>query len=469
MLTVGFAELTGANTAGITTAADGTRMVDWATRLPAIGGQAVFSGLVSEIMGGEFSQGFAQSLASQLGREVMGAINTELRAGNLSAQEQAAYNLMGRSISAALTIAANPDNPLQALALGFIGEMGAALGGEIGNLNAGSTSRIAFDDEGHLMPGIVNPNATEAQQRSQIYNQLRVQGLSPAEANRLMQQWMNSGGQAAFNAAVAAGAGAGTGSGTAPTTGANTGTGSTTGVTNRVAFDDEGYLMPGIVDPNATPLEQAEQLMAQLRLQGLTESEAYSLTSDFLQDIVSVAAPTLQQSSVESTNWSPEEIAARVARVEQDLAYELAAQQARDESLLDPDELALLTGGGNSSRTGTPIQPVLNGNFDAALNAAADLTGTLQIMGELRGALGQLQAAQIEGKIENLRATVRAASVTNIPSDYERAWIQGGAMVPDYAATVNRLEGIYNDHLRNQRMTESWGSNWRDARIRRSQ
>jgi hypothetical protein len=278
MLTVGFAELTGANTAGITTAADGTRMVDWATRLPAIGGQAVFSGLVSEIMGGEFSQGFAQSLASQLGREVMGAINTELRAGNLSAQEQAAYNLMGRSISAALTIAANPDNPLQALALGFIGEMGAALGGEIGNLNAGSTSRIAFDDEGHLMPGIVNPNATEAQQRSQIYNQLRVQGLSPAEANRLMQQWMNSGGQAAFNAAVAAGAGAGTGSGTAPTTGANTGTGSTTGVTNRVAFDDEGNLMPGIVDQNASPDVQRQQLYNQLIQQGFNSQDAQNLT-----------------------------------------------------------------------------------------------------------------------------------------------------------------------------------------------
>jgi hypothetical protein len=301
------------------------------------------------------------------------------------------------------------------------------------------------------MPGVVDPNASPQIQRQQIYNALIEQGLSPLEAQNLTQAW------------VATGNVAGVSRPDLPPSSP------TTPPVNRVAFDDEGNLMPGIVDPNASPLEQAEQLMAQLRQQGMTESEAYSLTSDFLQDIVSVAPPTLQQPSVESTHWSPEELAARVADVEQELAYELAAQQLREESMLTPEELALLTGGGNSTRTSTPIRPVLNGNFDAALNAAVDVTGTLQVFADTKYALGQLQAAQAEAKIETLRANLRAAGVTNIPSDYERAWVQGGAMVPDYAATVNRLEGIYNDHLRNQRLTESWGSNWRDIRIGRSQ
>jgi hypothetical protein len=53
---------------------------------------------------------------------------------------------MGRSISDALTIAANPDNPLQRWPWASSARWGRPWGDEIGNLNAGSTSRIAFGD-----------------------------------------------------------------------------------------------------------------------------------------------------------------------------------------------------------------------------------------------------------------------------------------------------------------------------------
>jgi hypothetical protein len=144
VLTAGFAEVTGANQAGLLTDAhgnvvliDGVSVVtNWGSRIAAMGGQAAFSGLVSDLMGGDFSQGFVQSLAGQLGREIMNAVGNELRTNTtLSAQEQAAYNLMGRSLSAALTIAANPDNPMQALALSFIGSIGTGLGNELGGVN----------------------------------------------------------------------------------------------------------------------------------------------------------------------------------------------------------------------------------------------------------------------------------------------------------------------------------------------
>jgi hypothetical protein len=278
MLTAGFAEYTNLSNAGISMA-DGARVVDWATRLPAIGGAAVFNGLVSELMGGKFSQGFAQSLASQLGREIMSAVNSELRTNsNLTAQEQAAYNLMGRSISAALSMAANPNNPMQALAMGFISDIGAALGGEISNLNAGSPNRVAFDDEGNLMPGVVNPNATEAQQRSQLYNQLRAQGMSPAQANQLVQDWVSSGGQAAFNAGGASGAVGGTTPATGGTSAGAGATGSTPTTTRSPVFDDEGYLMPGVVDPNASPQMQRQQIYNALIEQGFSPQDAQGLT-----------------------------------------------------------------------------------------------------------------------------------------------------------------------------------------------
>jgi hypothetical protein len=275
-------------------------VVDWATRLPAIGGAAVFNGLVSELMGGKFSQGFAQSLASQLGREIMSAVNSELRTNsNLTAQEQAAYNLMGRSISAALSMAANPNNPMQALAMGFISDIGAALGGEISNLNAGSPNRVAFDDEGNLMPGVVNPNATEAQQRSQLYNQLRAQGMSPAQANQLVQDWVSSGGQAAFNAGGASGAVGGTTPATGGTSAGAGATGSTPTTTRPPVFDDEGYLMPGVVDPNASPQIQRQQIYNALIEQGLSPLEAQNLTQAWVAtgNVAGVSRPDLPPSS----------------------------------------------------------------------------------------------------------------------------------------------------------------------------
>jgi hypothetical protein len=45
------------------------------------------------------------------------------------------------------------------------------------------------------------------------------------------------------------------------------------------AFDDEGNLMPGIVDVNAPPAVQRQQLQDQLLAQGFNLAEAQSLTA----------------------------------------------------------------------------------------------------------------------------------------------------------------------------------------------
>jgi hypothetical protein len=146
----GLAEIAHANRAGLLTDARGNVVLingvqvvtDWGTRIASMGVQAAFSGIVSDLMGGDFSQGFVQSVASQLGREIMNAVHGEIRNSStpLTAHEQATYNLMGRGLSAALTIAANPDNPMQALALGFISEIGAGLGNAVGSVNTQPTN-----------------------------------------------------------------------------------------------------------------------------------------------------------------------------------------------------------------------------------------------------------------------------------------------------------------------------------------
>ena len=74
-----------------------------------------------------------------------------------------------------------------------------------------------------------------------------------------------------------------------------------------------------------------------------------------------------------------------------------------------------------------------------------------------------------EGRIESMRAAMRAAGMANVPEGFERAWVAGGAMVRDYGATVDKLQAAYQDFLTDRRYTETWGANWRNARVGRSQ
>ena len=74
-----------------------------------------------------------------------------------------------------------------------------------------------------------------------------------------------------------------------------------------------------------------------------------------------------------------------------------------------------------------------------------------------------------EGRIESMRAAMRAAGMANVPEGFERAWVAGGAMVRDYGATVDKLQAAYQGFLTDRRYTETWGANWRDARVGRSQ
>jgi filamentous hemagglutinin len=193
--------------------------------------------------------------------------------------------------------------------MGFISDIGAALGGEISNLNAGSPNRVAFDDEGNLMPGVVNPNSTEAQQRTQLYNQLRAQGMSPAQANQLVQDWVSSGGQAGFNAGVAREEGGGGGDdldlGYDGAGDADLDEDLPTVTASSPVFDDEGNLMPGIVDPNASPQVQRQQIYNALIEQGLSPLEADRLVLQWVstggQAAFNAAAGTGSDSGVGST------------------------------------------------------------------------------------------------------------------------------------------------------------------------
>jgi hypothetical protein len=60
-----------------------------------------------------------------------------------------------------------------------------------------------------------------------------------------------------------------------------------------------------------------------------------------------------------------------------------------------------------------------------------------------------------------------------VPGGYSESWVPGadGKMrtVRDYGATVTELQGIYENHVRDQRLRETWGNDYRSVRIGKSQ
>lgn len=229
--------------------------------------------------------------------------------------------------------------------------------------------------------------------------------------------------------------------------------------TTGLAFDDDGNLNSGIVDATLPPEEQVKQLVHRLQEQGLSTEEALSLALDSIP--LPEAGPALDPPTPGAEDWTAEDLQHRVDEVERLLLDDLAAQQAREDSLLGPEDLLAETAGG---RAGTPIRPVLNGRFDTALNALADVAGLLEPLSGLQGDLVRLRAAQAEQQIDTMRQAMHRAGVANVP-DYVPAWDANGNLVRDYGATVERLQESYNQHLQDVRLRETWGDNWKAVRL----
>ncbi|MDR7332981.1 hypothetical protein [Roseateles asaccharophilus] len=238
-----------------------------------------------------------------------------------------------------------------------------------------------------------------------------------------------------------------------------------------LVFDDEGNLMPGVVDPEASAVDNAGVIYQRLLDQGLTQGEAAEMAVHYLEEQVP-ARPSVDPSlAAEWAGLSPQEQQDRLDEVQRQIEWELNADIVRHQSTLSPEELMQLTGGGGKG--GGAVSIAVNGRWDAALNAASDIAGLAQPLLELQGDLQKLQSLQAESKIADLRARMRAAGMPNVSENYQMALVPGpgGAAVTvrDYGATVDQLRSAYNDFLTDRRYTETWGGNWRELRMGRSQ
>ena len=352
-----------------------------------IAARTTVQGAVQALMGGNFKDGAIAGLASGLAEAVSvnmkGGIEAALKDGSMTLAEAAAARTFTRVIGSAIRAAANPSDPGQAFASAFM------------------------DD---------------------VFNQIDLKKTAP-------------GGPGAPVLASAP----------SPTTSA--------------AFDDDGFLMPGVVDDSLPAAQQMLQLQDRLESQGLSAEEAGLLAFDAVwRD----PAQTLSQPIEGSASWSPAELQSRIADVEQVLDQELRAQQAREDSLLPLEDLRVDTGGGGTSAARVPIRAVMNRNFDSALNAAADVLGLLEPLQALQGDLDKLRSLQVESKLNGMRQAMRGAGVSNVPAGYEME-IDANGTRRDYKATLEKLTTVYEDFVRDQRLRANWGENYKTVRIGNSQ
>ena len=226
-------------------------------------GRTAQSGVMAELGGGDFGDGLIGGFISQAGQLVgqgTAAALTNADGFNLDARSAGLIGgTVGVGTSALLTEARGGDGAMFAVN-GIID-----LGVNQMPLSNEPTGPL-LDDDGNVLPGALGSNLSEAQQREQLETQLRARGYSPAEAAAMAAGAVLPGAYAPPGAPT-------TGSGADPRTPASY---------SGPVFDDDGNLMPGVIDPTL-PVEEQHRLLAEaLQRFGLPEDQAWELADGAL-------------------------------------------------------------------------------------------------------------------------------------------------------------------------------------------
>lgn len=156
--------LGGALTAGITSSLGSTL-----TNLgPAgqIAATATIQGSVQALLGGSFKDGALAALASALANAASRSLDAKIAEAaanqSMSPAENFAAKTFSKVLGSAIRAAGSPGDPAQAFASAFLNEV-------VGRPAAAPApvTQLAFDDKGFLMPGIVDPKASPADQAAQ--------------------------------------------------------------------------------------------------------------------------------------------------------------------------------------------------------------------------------------------------------------------------------------------------------------
>jgi hypothetical protein len=153
-----------------------------------IAARTTIQGGIQALLGGSFRDGaiagFASGLAEAAGAGINAKVDEALRSGAMSAAEAATARTFARILGSAIRAAANPDDPAHAFASEFLGSTLNQLDPAEFRPPPSPATQTAFDDEGDLVPGIVDPNTSYEEQQAQLAAQLVRQGMDPTLAQQ---------------------------------------------------------------------------------------------------------------------------------------------------------------------------------------------------------------------------------------------------------------------------------------------
>ncbi|WP_217907534.1 DUF4214 domain-containing protein [Massilia sp. BJB1822] len=147
---------------------------------------------------------------------------------------------------------------------------------------------------------------------------------------------------------------------------------------------------------------------------------------------------------------------------------DILGEEAREDSLLTPEMLQ--TGGpvrGAARYRPGSFEMVKNNNWDNAMNIASDPFG---LVGEVPGIIDELarmSQAKAKNQVDAMRKAIIKAGVKNVPTDYEYYISNSGSGI-DFRGTAERLGNVYESHVRDQRLRETWGDDYESIRVGKS-
>jgi hypothetical protein len=207
-------------------------------------------------MGGKFADGALAGLASGLAEAVSANMLEGIAKSGMTGAEAVAARTLARVVGSAIRTAASPGDPGQAFASAFLDDVFKQID------TSTPVTQTAFDDEGRLNLGIVDPSASPEQQAQQLAAQLQRQGIPVAQANLMAVQALGNVVNGVAQLPQVPAPSSAVGSNPAPA------------LVAQLAFDDDGNLMPGVVTLDASFEDQRAQLQARLVAQGLSSSDA---------------------------------------------------------------------------------------------------------------------------------------------------------------------------------------------------
>jgi hypothetical protein len=147
-------------------------------------------GGIQALLGGSFKDGalagFASGLADLTSSGMNANIDKALEAGTMDAAQAMAARSFVRVLGSAVRAAGNPNDPASGFASSFLSDV--LQQADPAGFNTRPGVPPAFDDEGNLMPGVVDPQASPQEQAAQLADHLQRQGLDADEAAALAQQ-----------------------------------------------------------------------------------------------------------------------------------------------------------------------------------------------------------------------------------------------------------------------------------------